>query len=328
MKQKAPTCIPPFTITDEITSYIINIGEIIGRLSAIVNNLPTPKLRKQNRIKTIQSSLAIENNSLSIEQVTDIIEGKRVLGNPNEIKEVKNAIDAYNQLFELNPYKESDLLKAHKSMTSDLVNESGKFRNGGVGVFNGSKCIHMAPPAAHVPHLIQDLLLWVKTTKTHPLISSCVFHYEFEFIHPFADGNGRMGRLWQTLLLMQWKPIFAWIPVETIVKENQQQYYDAIAQSDKIGNSTPFISFMLKCIWEALEEMQKSNQKSSQKSSQKILTAMHQNKMVTIRELQDITGLSGSGIKKVIKQLKQNNFIARVGGTKGGHWEVLTNDIF
>ena len=325
MKTEEPTYIPPFTITDEITTLVIEIGEILGRLSAENENIPTPKLRKENRIKTIQSSLAIENNSLSIEQVTDIIEGKRVLGAPNEIKEVKNAIDAYNLLFELNPYKESDLLKAHSMMTSELVKESGKYRHGGVGVFNGEICVHMAPPAVQVPILIRNLLSWTKTTKTHPLIHSCVFHYELEFIHPFADGNGRMGRLWQTLLLMQWKPIFAWIPVETIVKENQQEYYDAIAQSDKGGNSTPFIRFMLNCILETLKEMQKSNQKSNPKSNQKILLAIKGNKHITIRELQEISGLSESGVKKIIRGLRQNNLIKRIGGNKGGHWEVIDN---
>ena len=317
--KKTPTYIPPFTVTDEITTLVINIGEIVGQLSANADNLPTPQLRKQNRIKTIQSSLAIENNSLSLEQVTAIIEGKRVLGAPNEIKEVKNAIDAYNLLIELNPFKETDLLKAHKLMMYDLVNENGRFRLGGVGVFNGQKCIHMAPPAARVPILIQDLLLWAKTTKVHPLINSCVFHYEFEFIHPFADGNGRMGRMWQTLLLMQWKPIFAWIPVETIVKEHQQEYYDVIAKCDKEGNSTAFITFMLQCLLLALKELQESNQKSNQK----LIQAMRNNPQVSIKELTDLIGLSESGIKKIIRKLRNENIIKRVGGAKGGYWEII-----
>lgn len=224
--------IPPFTITDDITTLIADIAEKVGHLTALADHLPAPHLRKENRIKTIQSSLAIENNSLTLDQVTAIVEGKRVLGPPNEIQEVKNAIDAYELLLELNPYKEKDLLRAHRLMMADLVTENGRYRKGGVGVFDGQKCIHLAPPAQRVPILMADLFEWVKKTKVHPLVSSCVFHYEFEFIHPFADGNGRMGRMWQTLLLMQWKPIFAWIPVETIVKENQQAYYAAIARSD------------------------------------------------------------------------------------------------
>lgn len=314
--------IPPFTITDEITSLIADIAEKVGHLTATADHLPAPHLRKENRIKTIQSSLAIENNSLSVDQVTAILEGKRVLGPPNEIQEVKNAIDAYELLLELDPYEEKDLLKAHKLMMTDLVKENGRYRHGGVGVFDGQKCIHMAPPAQRVPLLMADLLEWVKQTKVHPLVSSCVFHYEFEFIHPFADGNGRMGRMWQTLLLMQWKPIFAWIPVETIVKEHQQEYYAAIAKSDSEANSTAFITFMMQCLKQALQEIKISNQKSSQKSSQKILSAMRRNPSVTIRELQDETGLSESGVKKVIRQLKNDGQICRVGGDKGGHWEV------
>ena len=255
-QSKILTYIPPFKVTDEIMNYVIEIAEMVGRLSASTDNLPTPKLRKQNRIKTIQSSLAIENNSLSIEQVTDIIDGKKVFGPLDEIKEVKNAIDAYHLLFELDPYQESDLLKAHRLMMSDLVNESGCYRHGGVGVFEGQACIHVAPPAMRVPTLIHELFTWVRNTEVHPLISSCVFHYEFEFIHPFTDGNGRMGRVWQTLLLMRWQPIFAWIPVETIVKEHQQDYYKAIAKSDREGESTTFVAFMLRCLRIALQEMQ------------------------------------------------------------------------
>ena len=313
--------VPPFTITDEITSLIADIAEKVGHLSATTENLPAPHLRKENRIKTIQSSLAIENNSLSVEQVTAILEGKRVLGPPNEIQEVKNAIEAYELLLELNPYKEKDLLKAHKLMLTDLVKENGRYRQGGVGVFDGEKCIHMAPPAQRVPLLMADLLEWVKKTKVHPLVSSCVFHYEFEFIHPFADGNGRMGRMWQTLLLMQWKPIFAWIPVETIDKEHQQDYYAAIAKSDSEANSTAFITFMLQCLMQALQEIEESNQESNQKSNQKILAAMRKNPLITIRELLDETGLSESGVKKVIRKLRNDGQIRRVGGTKGGHWE-------
>ena len=318
-----PTYIPPFTLTDEITSLVADIAEVVGHLSATAGQLPTPQLRKKNRIKTIQSSLAIENNSMTIEQVTAIVDGKRVFGPPNEIQEVKNAIDAYELLFELDPFKAKDLLKAHKLMMADLVNENGKFRQGGVGVFDGEKCVHLAPPAGRVPILIADLFDWVKTTKVHPLISSCVFHYEFEFIHPFADGNGRLGRMWQTLLLMRWKPIFAWIPVETIVKEHQQDYYAAIAQSDSTANSTPFITFMLRCLKEALDEMSKSSQKSNWKSNQIIVAAMRQNPSVTINELQDITGLSESGVKKIIRQLRTDGIIQRIGGAKGGHWQVI-----
>jgi len=322
MKAKEYTgYVPPFDITEEISNLTIMIAETVGHLSAKIGVTPTPMLRKQNRIKTIQSSLAIENNSLSIEQVTDILDGKMVLGAPNEIREVKNAIDAYNLLFELDPYKEADLLKAHCLMMTDLVSENGIYRSGGVGVFDGDRCIHLAPPAMRVPSLMRDLLMWAKNTRVHPLISSCVFHYEFEFIHPFADGNGRMGRMWQTLLLMQWNQIFAWIPVETIVKGHQQEYYAAIAASDISGKSTDFITFMLRCLLEALLEMDESNQKSNRK----ILDAMRESSRISIRELQEITGLSESGVKKIIRKLREDGIVKRVGGAKGGHWEVLQN---
>ena len=317
--------IPPFTVTDEITSLVIEIAETLGRMSVNDKDIPTPTLRKENRIKTIHSSLAIENNSLSLEQITAIIEGKRVLGPPNEILEVMNANEAYNILFELDPYKEEDLLRAHRLMMTDLVKENGIYRSDGVGVFNGQKCIHMAPPAVRIPFLMKDLLSWVKKTKVHPLISSCVFHYEFEFIHPFADGNGRMGRMWQTLLLMQWKPVFAWIPVETIVKKNQQEYYSSIAQSDKTGNSTIFITFMLKCILDSLQEIEESNQKSNQKSIQKLLDAISKNPNITIRELQDFLGMSESGVKKIIRKYREAGTLVRVGGAKGGHWKIINN---
>jgi Fic family protein len=322
-----PSYIPPFTVTDEMTSLVIEIAETLGRMSVNDKDIPTPTLRKENRIKTIHSSLAIENNSLSLEQITAIIEGKRVLGPPNEILEVMNANEAYNILFELNPYKEEDLLKAHRLMMTDLVKENGIYRSDGVGVFDGQKCIHMAPPAIRIPYLMKELLSWVKKTKVHPLISSCVFHYEFEFIHPFADGNGRMGRMWQTLLLMQWKPIFAWIPVETIVKKHQQEYYSSIAQSDKAGNSTIFITFMLKCILDSLQEIEKSNQKNNQKSNQKLLDAVSKNPNITIRELQDFLGMSESGVKKIIRKHREAGTLVRVGGAKGGHWKITNNRI-
>lgn len=218
---------PPFTITDEVLQLVSEICLHVGRIEAISQSrLPSPMLRKANRIRTIHSSLAIEHNSLTLQQVTDIVNGKRVLGAPDEILEVKNAIDAYRLLQQLDAFSQEDLLKTHTAMMHDLVHTAGHFRNEGVGVFDkDGSCVHMAPAAERVPWLMKDLFEWVSSTTIHPLISSCVFHYEFEFIHPFIDGNGRLGRFWQTLLLSRWKPVFAWFPVESIVHDNQEGYY-------------------------------------------------------------------------------------------------------
>lgn len=250
------TYMPPYTITETITNLIVEIGEKVGAITAWHRMNTSPRLRRDSRIRTIHASLAIENNSLSLDQVTDIIDGKRILGAPGEIREVKNAYEAYERLLTFNPYSVNDLLKAHGILMNDLVKEAGRFRSGGVGVFQGEKVIHMAPPADLVPQHIANLLYWTETTKTHPLIKSCVFHYEFEFIHPFADGNGRMGRMWNTLLLYQWKPIFAWIPVETVIQERQDTYYDVLHEADKIANATPFIEFLLQAILDTLIEIE------------------------------------------------------------------------
>ena len=246
---------PPYTITDKIISLIAEIGELVGSIT-VKHGLDTnPRLRRDNRIRTIHASLAIENNSLSLDQVTDIINGKRVLGSPDEIREVKNAYEAYEVLLTFDPHSIKDLLSAHKILMMDLTKESGRFRSGGVGVFAGERLVHMAPSAGLVPELLEKLFAWAKNADVHPLVKSCVFHYEFEFIHPFADGNGRMGRMWQTLMLYQWKPIFAWLPVETIVRERQQEYYDVLGASDKASDSGIFVEFLLKAVRDTLDEL-------------------------------------------------------------------------
>lgn len=247
--------VPPYSTTDEMLELISEIMEALGKLSNVNDLVKLPKLRRSNRIKSIHSSLAIEHNSLSIGQVSDIINGKKVLGPPDEIQEVKNAIEAYKLLENLNPNKLEDLLKAHKAMTNGLIEESGKFRCREEGVFAGEKCIHIAPPAKNVPGLMQDLFNWLATSKTHPLIKSSVFHYEFEFIHPFADGNGRTGRFWQTVILSNWKLIFSWIPVESMIIDKQDEYYAAISYSTKEGDSNTFIIFMLKAFLKSITDL-------------------------------------------------------------------------
>ena len=248
---------PPFTITNEILSYVSSISEKIGQITA-VNNLQTkPHLRKNNRSKSIHSSLKIEANSLSLGQVRDLINGRPVLGEQKEIQEVKNAYAAYEQLAKIHPYDINDLKKFHNIMTKYVVEESGDFRHGEEGVFNGEQCIFMAPPARLVPQLINELFSWMKEShgSVHPLILSSVFHYEFVFIHPFSDGNGRMARLWHTAILSKWKPIFEYIPIESQIEKFQDEYYEAIARCHVNGESTVFIEFMLRQIDRILSDI-------------------------------------------------------------------------
>lgn len=248
--------IPPYEITDEMLEFVSEIMENLGKLSGVNELEKLPRLRRVSRIKSIHSSLAIENNTLSIEQVTDVINGKRVLAPQKDIEEVHNAFNAYERLSEINPYSIDDLLKIHGIMMNGLVKEAGRLRSGQVGVYNqDGKVVHLAPPADFVPQQLGQLFDWVKNSNANMLIKSSVFHYEFEFIHPFNDGNGRTGRLWQTALLASWKTIFAWIPIESIIKDNQEDYYNAITLSTSQGKSNIFIEFMLDVINKAIKDI-------------------------------------------------------------------------
>ena len=248
--------IPPYEITDEMLELVSEIMENLGKLSGVNELEKLPRLRRVSRIKSIHSSLAIENNTLSIEQVTDVINGKRVLAPQKDIEEVHNAFNAYEKLSEINPYSIDDLLKIHGIMMNGLVKEAGSLRSGQVGVYNqDGKVVHLAPPADFVPQQLGQLFDWVKNSNANMLIKSSVLHYEFEFIHPFNDGNGRTGRLWQTALLASWKPIFAWIPIESIIKDNQEDYYNAITLSTSQGKSNIFIEFMLDVINKAIKDI-------------------------------------------------------------------------
>jgi Fic family protein len=261
--------LPPYRVTDKIVNYISLITEVVTKLTINNEELSNPMLRRENQIKTIHSSLAIENNSLSLVQVTDIINGKRVLGPQKDITEVKNAFETYEMLLNFDPFSIDDLLKAHSVLMKDLVKDNGQFRKGGVGVFAGERLIHMAPQAKFVPDLMIDLFRWAsENTDIHPLIRSCVFHYEFEFIHPFSDGNGRMGRLWQTLLLSRWKKVFRWLPVETVVKEKQQEYYNVLGVCDNEAESTKFIEYMFINIYESLLSIKQTEQVAEQVTEQ------------------------------------------------------------
>ena len=248
---------PPYTITNQMLSYVASISEKIGRITLISNMEKKPHLRRNNRIKSIHSSLRIEANSLTLNQVRDVINGKIVLGEQREIQEVKNAYCAYGKIAEINPYSIRDLKKYHGIMTKYLEEQSGDFRRGEEGVFHGDECIFMAPPAQYVPQLMEELFAWMKEVarEIHPLILSSIFHYEFVFIHPFSDGNGRMARLWHTAILYRWKPIFEYIPIESQIEKFQDDYYEAIAKCHVAGESTLFIEFMLAQVDKILDEI-------------------------------------------------------------------------
>ncbi|MEM6406733.1 MAG: Fic family protein, partial [Pseudomonadota bacterium] len=251
---------PPYTITTTILNQVATISEAIGRLTVLTDQEQALRLRRINRVRTIHGSLAIEGNTLSEGQITAILEGKQVIAPPREVQEVKNALAAYDRFDTWQPGSETDLLAAHQILMSGLIDETGRYRQGGVGILSGQEVIHMAPPADRAPYLMADLLNWLTTTDAHPLIVSSVFHYEFEFIHPFADGNGRMGRLWQSLILARWNPLFANLPVENLIFEHQAEYYQALQASTQQTNSAPFITFILQTILDTITTPQDTPQ--------------------------------------------------------------------
>lgn len=287
---------PPFTITNEILSYVSLISEKIGRITAISNLESKPHLRKNNRIKSIHSSLKIEANSLTLGQVKDVINGKLVLGEQKEIQEVKNAYAAYERFAEIDPYSVQDLKQFHGIMTKYVIEESGAFRQGEEGVFDGERCIFMAPPARMVPQLMKELFEWMKEAQStiHPLILSSIFHYEFVFIHPFSDGNGRMARLWHTAILSKWKPIFEYIPIESQIEKFQNEYYEAIAKCHVDGASTTFIEFMLAQIDKILDDISLQISEDNEQLSEyikKLLGVMEYDVPYTSKALMEKLGL-------------------------------------
>ena len=309
---------PPFKITNEILNFIYEIGELVGKISAEKEFEKNLTLRRENRIKTIYSSLAIEQNTLTLEQVTDVINGKRVLAPPKDIKEVQNAYEIYERLEELNENSVKDLLLAHKIMTSELIKESGRFRSKNAGVYQGDKLIHMGTLPEYIPELINNLFLWLKKSEEHPLIKAAVFHYEFEFIHPFQDGNGRIGRLWYSLILSKWKKFFAWLPIESLVQKYQKEYYISINNSNRDGESTEFILFILKIIKETLIELIEI-QKSTDKNKEKIkllIEYLGQNNSINNKEAQNLLDISESAAKRFLNKLVKENILEAVGEYK------------
>lgn len=317
---------PPFEITNQMIDYVAEIAELVGNLNVTNRLTANPTLRRSNRIRTIHGSLAIEQNTLSLEQVTAVLNGKRVLAPPKDIAEVKNAYEIYERLDELDPCSVDDLLIAHGIMTRGLVEESGMFRTRPVGVVDSEgHVLHFGTLPQYVPDLVMELLEWAKTSEVHMLIRSCVFHYELELIHPFADGNGRVGRLWHTLLLSKWNPVFAWLPVESIIHDRQQEYYDAINTSNDAGESTPFIGFMLSAIKESLMEAVNLNDEVSDGKIDK--AALRWNKIreylkthdyIMNADVRELCGVSAATANRILVGLASKGKLVKY--HEVGHW--------
>ena len=320
---------PPFTVSAKAINLIAKISSQLERYAIRMEQEDTLRLRRANRIKTIHSSLAIEGNTLSEGEVQAVLEGKKVVAPLKEIQEVKNAIKTYELYPKLNPFSIQDLLRAHGTMMSGLVDEAGMFRKGGVGVFDGDKPIHIAPPADRVRDLMSDLFGWLENADDHLLIRSCVFHYEFEFIHPFADGNGRIGRLWQSLILGRLNPIFEHLPVENMVYSNQQAYYHAINRSSDLGDSGPFIDFMLEEILNALVDHQgKSNsdiadEKGLNYQQLRVLGYLRADRHTTAAKIAADLDMSARQIERMLADMKAKGIIRRIGANRNGYWEIV-----
>ncbi|HQT81379.1 MAG: cell filamentation protein Fic [Ferrovum sp. 37-45-19] len=327
---------PPFTITRDILNLVADISQQVGRLDASALNA-SPQLRKQNRIKTLVGTLAIEGNTLTEEQITAILDGKPVMGSVRELAEVKGAIASYDALPTWKPDSIEDLLTAHGLMMSDILVNAGRFRDKAVDIQKGKVVHHVAPPAHQVSGLMADLTQWLKQTKDHPLITSSVFHYEFEFIHPFSDGNGRMGRLWQTLILSQWHPLFLSLPLESVIKDHQPLYYQALEEADEKADSTPFIHFMLSVITETLAQNAPVNAPVNAsvnvpanalvsvarlKTPEAILALLAANPLLTRKQLANAIGKDIRTIGRALAKLQQAGKIKRIGADKTGHWMV------
>lgn len=321
---------PPFEITNEILASVAEIAELVGQFNVTQGLSASPTLRRANRIRTIYSSLAIEQNTLSLEQVTAVINGKRVVAPPKDIAEVKNAYEIYDMLDSLNPYSVDDLLTAHAVLTKGLISESGCFRSGSVGVAdNRGNILHFGTLASYVPSLVCELLNWVESSDVHMLIKSCVFHYELELIHPFADGNGRIGRLWHTLLLTQWKPLFAWLPVESIIHDRQAEYYRAINRSNDAGESTAFIVFMLSAIKEALSEAALTDELSAKYGADELRFAqiqrfLRRNDVISNADVRQMFNVSAATATRILAKLTAADRLCKV--RVGKSWGYILRD--
>lgn len=321
---------PPFDITEDIANLVIEICQAVSRVQDAPNFSRNPKLRKKNRIKSIHSSLSIEHNSLTEDQVWAVIDGKRVIAPRKDIMEVQNAYNAYNEMASFNPYSVKDLLRAHGIMMRGLASDAGSFRARGIGVYNGSELIHMGTRPEYVAVFVEQLAKWTKDSNLHPLIKACIFHYEFEYIHPFSDGNGRTGRLWHTLILSKWEPLFAWLPIESLVYEKQEEYYKALSDSDNEGKSTRFIEFMLTVVRDVLKRNVGINKEDvginvgiNKALKNKVLEYLEENPKASARVVALDLGISSRQVERMIAKLKEENLLARQGSNKTGVWVVL-----
>lgn len=304
---------PPFEITNAILDEIAEIAELVGQVNATQGLSTNPILRRTNRIRSIYSSLAIEQNTLSLEQVTAVLSGKRVLAPPKDIAEVKNAYEIYEMIDRLDPYSMDDLLAAHGVMTRGLVEESGRFRSRPVGVVDKhGNVLHFGTLPDYIPGLVAELLDWVKNSDVPTLIKSCVFHYELELIHPFADGNGRIGRLWHTLLLTKWKPLFAWLPVESIIHDRQEEYYRAINQSNCDGSSTVFIAFMLSAIKQALQEVSGKKMTTDELRWLRIKQFLQENETVANADVRELFDVSPATANRILAKLTEAGRLEKI----------------
>lgn len=332
---------PPFTLTHAILSRVAEIAELVGQWR-FAQSSQVPMLRRESRIRTIQASLAIEHNTLSVEQVTAVIEGKTVLGLPREIQEVRNAFAAYEAIPDWDPASAEDLLGAHGLLMRGLCDDAGHWRSGGVGVYRGEQLVHMAPPANQVPRLMGLLLAWLAETEAHPLIASCALYYELEFIHPFADGNGRMGRLWQTVILSRWQPVMAFLPVETVIKARQEHYYRQLSQADSRSDCTEFILFLLEALRDALVQAisdqpdaetrmsvnmsAKMSVEGRLKTPELIVNVLRLAPHLTLAEVAERIGKSARTVERSASALVKDGRLRFVGPRKSGRWEVLDPD--
>ena len=316
---------PPYSITDKMLNYVSDIMKKIGEANYFESLNRYPELRRKSRIRSIHSSLAIENNQLSLFQVEDVINGKMVIGEQKDIQEVKNAYKAYEELDNVNPYSIKDLKRLHGIMTFLVQDDNGKFRNHGEAVYDGDKMIFMAPPEHMVVPLMEQLFDWMKKSKdtVNPLILSCIFHYEFVFIHPFSDGNGRMARLWQTAILSDWEEFFKYMPIESLIRKNQDDYYKAIYNCNNAGNSNEFIEFMLKMISEAISEAMTTQETAQETTQEKILNLIKENPAITQVQMAKALNITRDGVAYNIRILKENGIIERIGSTKKGNWKIL-----